>query len=396
MIADIRFACAQCGQFMLADSTAAGLSASCPHCGRMLTIPDGRVEQHLVENERARSFVDSDAERAALREQLAATIAECERLGAAGTHAQVEIKSFQTERLTMKTELTQTRQRLSAAESQLAQHEEALAAAQSAGQHLEGECETLRGLLAVVKERVGATDTQLSVKEQEIAGLREQLAGHDAAAALAQAEIGALQDESAILRRGLDMAREAAASARHAESRLVQAEQELIETAKKLETAEGTCKSLTARCEELRKETETLRGDLNETESGRELVRLRATVEELEEDRHRLLVESCQLVEDMQKIEAHRASLVDLLGTTRQRLEESDKRAEASSDERLKQDNMALRGIIARQNDELAQLRLELHRLKRARLALRIVYALVTLGFVILAIVLINVIPTLL
>jgi hypothetical protein len=94
-------------------------------------------------------------------------------------------------------------------------------------------------------------------------------------------------------------------------------------------------------------------------------------------------------------INAEATAAAELVQTLRQRLGDAEKRADAVSDERLRQDNLALRGIITRQNGELERRHVELHRLKRARLILRILYALIVLGIVALGYAAIQIIPSL-
>jgi chromosome segregation ATPase len=391
MIADIRFACTQCGQFMRADPAAAGLTADCPHCGRPLVIPG---EQDPALRSEADSAVADDAtELEKTRQQLAVSMAECERLTAAVTHAQAEIKSFQADRRTMKSELAQTRHRLGVAETELAQYVESLTEAQTHARQLGAECESLQNDLALVQARAAATDTQLTSREAELRDLTDRLKAAHTTFAVAQAEINALQDESAILRRDLDVAHSALESEHRLQKRIEETEAELLKAGQQLEASEAKCAGLQLRCETLTGETTQLRNDLKETEAGREMVRLRATVGDLEAERHQLRLANASLAEDFAQSEKNRTALDDLVRSLGKRLEGAEKRAEASSHERLKQDNMALRGIITRQNGELERRHVELHRLKRMRVAVRLVYALIILGGILLALAIVQILP---
>jgi chromosome segregation ATPase len=142
-------------------------------------------------------------------------------------------------------------------------------------------------------------------------------------------------------------------------------------------------------------EAATLRADLKETESGREFVRLREELVTLEEERRRLRLANSELTEDFQRTKSESTAASDLVRTLQQRLGAAEKRADAQSDEGLKQDNLSLRGIITRQNGELERRHRELHKLKRAQLGLRLVYALLVLGVIVLALAAVRFVPTL-
>jgi chromosome segregation ATPase len=393
MIADIRFACTACGQYMRADATAAGLAADCPHCGRPVVVPAGDGA-HGGETPGSHQ-TDSRTDLERLEQQLAVSMSECERLTAAVTHAQAEIKSFQSDRRAMKSELAQTRQRLGVAETHISEQQHALAAAQQSAAEWATQCESLQNDLGIAQARANALAAQLAARDGQVAALQQQLAERDAAHSAAQAEISALQEEHAILRGDLDAAAASGPEREALANRLAETEAEWSKTMAQVEASEAARAALEQRWDALTKEAATLRADLNETASGREFVRLREQVAMLEDERHRLRLANAELTEDGVRINAEATAAAELVQTLRQRLGDAEKRADAVSDERLRQDNLALRGIITRQNGELERRHVELHRLKRARLILRILYALIVLGIVALGYAAIQIIPSL-
>ena len=84
-----------------------------------------------------------------------------------------------------------------------------------------------------------------------------------------------------------------------------------------------------------------------------------------------------------------RAELTEARG----RSADAEHRAEAASESALKHDNEVLRGIIERQNSVGEERYAELRKLRRARLALRILYALGFLAVVGLAALAIDYLP---
>jgi DNA repair exonuclease SbcCD ATPase subunit len=393
MIADIRFACTRCGQYMRADAAAAGLAADCPHCGRALVVPPNDGDRAV--NATPPTVADDRSEIDRLRQQLAVSVSECERLTAAVTHAQAESKSFQADRVAMKTELAQTRQRLAAAESLIVEQQQWIDGAQTHAAEMMVQYENLQIDLGVAQARTNAITAELAARQLELDALRHQLIEREAARASALAEVTTLQEEHAILRADLETLRTNVAAQHHLQQRLAQTESELLKTMEQVAAAENARSALQQRFDALAQDAAALRADLTDTASGRDLVRLRDQVTALEEERQRLRFANVELAGDFERIKSESTAASDLVRTLRQRLGDAEKRADALSDERHKQDKIALRGLITRQNGELERRHLELHRLKRARLVLRILYALVVLGIVLLALAAVQILPTL-
>lgn len=388
MIADIKFACAHCGQHMLVEVAAAGAAAQCPGCGLAVTVPSGVAAGRDGEHARAGSPTalpgdGTDADRVR------------ERLAAHATHARAEIKSFQAERIALKSELAQHRQRLAAVEAQLADAEAESTEAHATARQAGAASAVLRGDLEIVKERAAATATQLAVREAELAEMLTRLRAADSARAAAEAETAALQEESALLRTEVERSRAALAAAAESEARLARALEETAGVTARLTASEKRCKTATTRGKKLEKEVAALRRDLAETATGRELTQLREDLETSDAERARLAAETRQLAEDFRRADVERAALRETLKATHQRLEEAERRADAVSDERLQQDNEVLRGIIARQNGELEHRHAETLRLRRARLGLRLAYVLLAVALLALVIAAVQLAPKL-
>ncbi|MGB8167239.1 MAG: hypothetical protein WCF18_07080 [Chthoniobacteraceae bacterium] len=164
---DIHFECSQCGQHLVVEAAGAGLTANCPICNTIVTVPRpamaARVDDRGAPEARGRTGVSTaagpDAGRPAyadpvpdelreelidaslingklvrdlqkareevtrLQQQLKAVSEECERLNTSTTHTHAELKTFQTERQQFKIELSGLRQKWAAAEEALAVRE---------------------------------------------------------------------------------------------------------------------------------------------------------------------------------------------------------------------------------------------------------------------------------
>jgi chromosome segregation ATPase len=394
--ADIKFQCAHCGQSILVEAVAAGLATKCPTCRKGLTIPvlaamnerQYDVVPRGVKREKARNGSDAGSrltgsdeyfrsaesdvpgekamestsqngradgealehrtEVARLREQLAASHSECERLKANTTHAQAELKSFQTDRLTLRNDLQLQRQRLAATETQLGARERDLSEKAAAVEQLTG-------------ERI-ALETQLAGVRSELAAMELEFKAKTAALSKARSEV----------RRD------------HAVLKEVRAE---------LSTATAEAKSLAEERDSLRGETEALRRLLNETETGRELATARDRLAAADSERQHLQQTVAALEADLATSRAAVERLETLAAAMRRRMDEALAHAEAMSEDRINQDNEILRGIVARQNAELEVRHREIVRLKRARLLLRIAYALFGLGLLALAYMAMQILP---
>ncbi len=205
-----------------------------------------------------------------------------------------------------------------------------------------------RSDLAAHKQKVAAAEarseeieTQLILRDSELAGARAEIAQTEQELCAAKSEIDRLREDGAVQRRSA-----------------AEAQERLAAHCDRLRSSEEARQTLSERCEDLRTEARSLRQDLRDSESGRELLALRGKVAALP---------------DLERLQAE-------LTDTRRARDEAQKRAEAAADSALKQDNEVLRGIIKRQNDEITQRHTQLKRLKRARFAARILYALLAIA----------------
>jgi chromosome segregation ATPase len=125
--------------------------------------------------------------------------------------------------------------------------------------------------------------------------------------------------------------------------------QKLCEAEARLETLTGEHQQASTERDDWRKQAEGFRKDLASLDTGRDLLDLRAQHADLRKKHDELEI------------------------------------ALAEQIEKSKMENDVLRGIVARQNTTLGVIHSELRRLRRARFTLRLVYALFSLGMLVLA-----------
>ena len=357
MIADITFECSHCGQRIAVGADAAGLEVDCPTCQTKLTIPS--PETHVERNPRS-SGSERKRERAidpgSLREQLAAAQSESERLHANATHAQAEIKSFQNERLSLRAEIVTLKQRSVTLEKQLADLE------------LESE---------VQRQRLAATATQLEANDAELVELRAaETAGATARNELEHA-LAAANSERAAARADLKKKTKALSTAKAA---LKEAEANTANWQTRCESSNAELAEMKQQFVRMRDEVESLRGLLGASETGSELAAARAELAAHQNDHQRWQQRVDLLEADLRGVAAQSQRFLEEAEALRHRLQDALREAEAASDEKIRADNAVLRGIISRQNVELEIQHHDLLRLRRARFALRLVYALFVLG----------------
>ncbi len=415
--ADIKFACSQCGQRMVVEKSGAGLTAACPICNSPVTVPEfstyadhisrgHRPESKTGKTARPEDFADPDFEEtreelfdatisrgqlereldvankeaARLQVLFKKAVEECERITASATHAQAEIKSFQADRQQLKAELAQAKQRALAAEQQLGEMSTALTALQEENQGLR---ERVENDLEISQERLSATETQLRSRERELAALREENQELVQSLAAAQSELAAEQQQSGKVQRELDSAAQLLDEASQNESRLSATIHELHA---KLEQSANDAERLGKEGERLQQQIDTLRHDLTETDSGRELLDLRAKLQNLEAEHGATLSALAATTDEAQQLAQAEQQLRDELKSTRRQRDEAERQAEANSESKLQHDNEILRGINRRDSVTIGVYHTELRRLRRARFALRIVYAIFATALIFLVI----------
>ncbi len=196
-----------------------------------------------------------------------------------------------------------------------------------------------------------------------------------------------------MLRKGIDAVRAELASAVDKGERVPILEGEIREIQDRFKRSEDAGKALARRRDELTAEAAGLRANLDKTKAGRALVALQVKLADVEAQQRRDAAAARQATEDLVKSELERGELREILKTTRHHLEEAEKRAEEESDDRVKKDNELLRGIIARQNDELEHHRREVIRMRGTHAVARLVYALVAAGVVALGFLAVKILP---
>jgi chromosome segregation ATPase/DNA-directed RNA polymerase subunit RPC12/RpoP len=405
--ADIKFACSQCGQRIVVEKSAAGLRASCPICSGPVIVP----HSSSIHERRARvggeertvgsgAFTDPGTEET--REELFSSVVdhgqterqldearmeierlrvlfkkavdECERITANATHAQAEAKSFQSDRQQLKADLSQTRQRAHAAESQVAELAAGIAIAQHENAALR---ERIDNDLALSRERLEATETQLAVRERELAAAQAENFEVVQSLADAQSELVAARADRAVLRSELETVQQSLREGAEIRERLTSAQQDLQS---RFDEAIAEGRRLSEERDRLRDQAETLRHDLVETDSGRELLELRNQLRDLTDEQARVAAALAEKTAEAQSLTTSEQVLRRELQGTRQRCEDAEQRAAASSETQMQKDNDILRGILARQNATLSAYHQEVRGLRRGRYSVRFTYGLFALG----------------
>ena len=326
---DIKFSCPCCGQRMSADTAAAGYTASCPGCDSEVTIPlletatppatsDGAVSPAV---DGAALLIDWEA----TQRQLGHVQEVAERLEAANEHLQTELKHLEADRETLANELGSARQRLISVETQLGTSNSELSLSRGAIRQLE---EALQHAIAE-RDRIGGTQVSLEWKLTELeASLRN-----------AEAEC----------------------------ARMSALSEELLQARSRISDLEWERN-------ELQREREKIQRDLAETENGRELMVLREREKTLELEKQRMAKALDDALEDASRFEERNRKARFDLEEIHRRWAAAEKRADSLSSSEVGRDNEILRGILARQKEELEHRYRDLVRLRRAKLGLKLTY----------------------
>lgn len=375
--AEIRFECSQCGQSIAVDSSGAGLHTHCPTCENPLVVPSvsslhGRSYGGEAPPAAGRTaFAEEAAEISAAEVQdLRDELGEARRRGAEGEGARV---AAEKESAQLQQQLRKARedgaQRAAAVEAQLGEARAVIAQLGARATAVEETCAQWEQAFAQTAEQAHAYETQMTARETELtAGLAAE-----------RAETAALAGEGAALRQQLASAQAGAVAAAAA------ADEKLAAAQRALEAEEADRRSLAERNVTLRVEVATLRNDLSEIHTGRELLALRDRFATLETEHQRATAALARSTAEAQALTALAAQLRTDLTETRERGADAERRADAASESALKHDNEVLRGIIERQNAVGEERYVELRRLRRARLTLRIIYAASFLALIALA-----------
>lgn len=418
MITDIKFDCTHCGQRMVVDSSAEGLETECPHCSTGITIPR-RVSIHdaaatpIQQTGNGTFAHHHDAERSvadpevsALRQELTEASLQLSQL----ENELVGVEQLKKEKRKLRDDLVRLKKDLTGKEADLAAVLAAREESESRAIALASELNRLEGELTLEQERGiklqadvdafaaeradvlprlesaerEAESIKLTLLERdvELQDLRTNLTDTQAARTTALREIQTLELRITDLEAKLSSASSTGAQTTE---KLGAATQELAAKNKRLKEVEASAKSLTAKVKELTKDRDALSKSLSKNTAGKDLVIAREELSVTTKERDRLGLEVERLNAEIDSArEKHRALEGELKSSLRE-LDEARRRAEAASEERLRQDNEVLRGIIARQNSELEQRHVQIVRLKRAQLGVRLAYAAFGIGLLAIA-----------
>jgi chromosome segregation protein len=417
--AEIKFACSQCGQSLLVDSSGAGISLNCPSCDHPVVVPTPGTfhsrhygDSASVENKRTgfaeettsasevqelrEELVEAlrradDFERALnaarkettrLQQQLKKTAEESERFAANATAAQAEAKSFQSERLQWKADLAQARDSAGTAESQLRDARLKITQLQAGLAALEENRAEWEQAFSQTAAGAEASESRLSALTSELDHTRALALAQERALLEARGEAEALRGERSALGEKLESAQVGLREADVTRASLTATEEKLSAATRAAAAAEEDRQSMASRCAGLRQELDGLRYTLSHLKDGSELLDLRNRFQALEAEHLRATSTVARLESETRVLTASEKRIRTELEEARTRGEEAERRADANAESVLVQDNEVLRGIIARQNTVLEERFAELRKLKRARLFLRILYTFVGLGLV--------------
>lgn len=384
---DIKFDCCHCGQRIVVERAGAGRQAPCPVCENVVTVPHHFGGEPRSEVERHRRRRGAPAEPAghpgkeeSARQEIARLHAswkraadECERMTASATHAQAEIKSFHSDRQQLKADLSQARHRTAAAGTQVAELTARLARVDEENAGLREQLD----FAGVSLERLAAMETQLGVRERELARRHAENVEVLQALAATQAELAALSAQTARLRAEFETAQQLLNDAAQLEQQFAA---EAAGLRAQVASAGAENHALLEARDQWQAQAGALRRDLTVSDSGRELLELRGRAQELIDEKTRLAEALATATgEARARLAAHRTLQEELLETRRLRAE-AEGRATQNSEAQLLKDNDVLRGIVARQNTTLGVHYVEVRRLRRARIALRILYLSFALG----------------
>jgi len=427
--ADIKFECSQCGQSLAIEKSGAGLTANCPICDHPLTVPTAslrrlgdharmndsgysqpaavlanptapasvsegarspyadpephEMQQDLVNSAMENGKLEGDLNEARekiarLQAHLRKVLDECERLTASSTHAQAEIKSFQTDRQQMKAELAQCRQRMAVWEAQAVENRgkmselaSSLATANSENSLLRTEMERQA---SEQRDYQANMENHVASREEAVTAATARTAEVIQALAAAEEEILALRQSGEKIRGELEAAHAKLEEAAGLRSQLAAKEEHLSVEKERAGAAETQCASLQAAGEGMKKEIEELKRDLNDTTAGRELLELRERFDALEKEHGRATTTLAAREASIKALSDTGEKLNVELKRTRSLYADAERRAEEVSEGKLLKDNDVLRGIIERQNVVLTENGRELRVLRRGRFALRLSY----------------------
>lgn len=365
---EIKFTCSHCEQKMVAESSAIGLTISCPGCGSQLIVPNKDVTVTPRQAAVAPRSQGVSTDRPVPR---AATVAE-NAAGVATADPQQDFIAASVQNSRLEGQITELRQQIKKLRSDVSRVTGERDEAMAQTQQMAPELEVARENLQAYEESFDALQQQVRQAEADVAEARQHLADTQAERTVGQRENQSLQQRVAAQDEELtSLWAELTAATAKAESLGT----ELEKVSVNLTTAESGIESLQAEMADLVKERDSLRRSVSESGLGQELVSIREQYAASEKECKRLSLHSRQLTSDIDAAEKGRKERDELIRTLKTELDRARRAAEASSEVKMNNDNEVLRGIIARQNAELEQRHTQLVRLKRARLGVQFAYA---------------------
>ncbi len=372
MTAEIQFDCIHCGQGLVAEPAGAGLTTTCPKCRSEILVP----EQGNVASRHADGIDGVAAHQVAASAGLRPrgyptrpTAAEAEeeepltlRLERELAHARVEAKTLRRDLQ----EANEERESLRSSSAML----------QAEVQRLQAENLVLRDHYVDHQQRLTATEAQMHSHARELHETRTTVTGLKAERERILEESAELERQNTAHRLNAEAAAETLDS--HAQ-RVEELEQFLTEQSETLRFTEETRASLETERNALAEDNEILRRDLNESESGRELLELRQRIKIAERARQDAERAESRAEAEFKKIsEAEQRQRGDMEALLR-RVKEAEGKAESVSDPQLHKDNELLRGIVERQKGQIEQHYTELVKLRAGRFAHRTIWVIVCL-----------------
>jgi predicted nucleic acid-binding Zn-ribbon protein len=368
---EIKFTCSHCGQKMLVDAAAIGLTVACPGCGKDLVVPAQDTRDELVPSPvRPRSQAVPE-QRASL--QSAAPTETLPALGASDPTRDLIAATVQNSRL--EGQIAEFRQQVKKLRSDVGRVTEERDEAIGQIQQMAPELELAREHLEAYAQSVDSLQQQVLQAEVDVAEARQQLAD-----AQEERTVGLRENQS--LQQRIDTQQEELASLfaelTTATGKGQTLEADLVKLRENLTSAENQGETLRLEIAELVKERDSLRRSVSESGLGQELFALREQLATAEKECKRLSLQVRQLSSDVDTSEKARQERDDLIRTLKTELE---RRSTATTSEaKINNDIEVLRGIIARQNSELEQKHTQLVRFKRARLGVQFVYVMFALA----------------
>ncbi len=414
MITDIKFDCAQCGQKMVVESSAAGTSTECPQCNASIVIPrkiaprdSVRVARQTAPSGALESAPrNPDPESSTLQQELTDASVQISRLETELADAE----KLKTEKRRLRDDLVRLKKDLASSEQALREALLARAEAEKRARASGGEYNRMEGELTIERERairlraeVDAYVTErtevlprleaaerdaealtqaLREREIELQDLRTNLADTQAVRTAELRNFQALETRLEELEAELSGVRAAAVQT---EARLLAATEEISTTKRQLADSEETAGSLKISVRDLEKERDELSKSLSRDTAGKDLLVARERLSLTTKERDHLGAQVERLDAEIDSAQVKHREIEAELNATLRALDEARRQAEAASEHRLRQDNEVLRGIVARQNSELEQRHQQIVRLKRAQLGVRLAYAAFGFGLLLIA-----------